>query len=242
MLTPLQQVNAPVTSVMMPVLSRLRDDAPRYRQAYLRAVSLLLTVTLPAITFFLISADPLIPFTLGEEWRPAAAVFAWLALAGLHQPMTGTTGWLFISQHRSLAFAALGVASAVVSIAAFLIGVRYGLRGIAEAYALSNFFIVMPMSIWWVGRAGPVSSMDIVRMALPQAVATMVSLATLYGLETSLKVPAWALLALMLPASYLAYWAGLFITSAGRSVIADASLLISERSGFARRVLLWFRA
>lgn len=180
LLFPLQQINNPIGRVMVPVLARLNDEPHRYRHAYRRTLRLMLLFTVPGVAFMLMFAQPLIVLLMGERWAPAATIFTWLAIAALHQPMSATFGWLFISQKRGGDFARWGIFNMVTSVAAFAIGLPWGAVGVAAAYALSDVLIRMPVLWWWVGRAGPVRHRDLLEIMWPFAIALTGTLAVLY--------------------------------------------------------------
>src|SRR3546814_13077326 len=72
----------------------------RYLQAYLRALCQLLLFTIPGVGFLITNAEQLVPAVLGPQWVPSIPIFLWLSFAAVHQPLSATTGWLFISQSR----------------------------------------------------------------------------------------------------------------------------------------------
>lgn len=237
LLWPLQQINAPLSRVMVPVLSRLREEEGRYRHAYARTVRQILLVALPGVTFLILTADKLIPTLMGDEWAGAAPIFAWLGLAGLHQPMTSTLGWLFISQQRTGEFARWGLINAVTSIAAFAIGLPWGAVGVAAAYAISDIALRLPVIWWWVGRKGPVRTRDLYLLALPFAVgaaAAAVALAAARRFTTGFAIIDLGLMAIL---AYGAAWAAVLAFPGGRAAFADAlGLAVSVAGKFTRRL------
>ena len=52
LMLPLQQINAPMTKVMLPVLSRLQGNPQEYRGYYLKAVGYIIALTFPIVGFF----------------------------------------------------------------------------------------------------------------------------------------------------------------------------------------------
>lgn len=158
LLMPLQQVSRPIGRVMLPILSQLADDPERYAAAYLRTARQIMLITLPGVVVMLMEANRLIPLLLGTGWDDAVPMFRWLAIAGLHQPLTTTMGWLFLSQQRSGEFAVWGMINAAASLTAFGIGITFigGAVGVAQAYALTDTLLHAPMLYAFVGRKGPV--------------------------------------------------------------------------------------
>ena len=222
LLFPLSQINQPVGRVVIPILSRLVNEPERYRRVYLRTVQQLALFTLPGVVFMIIYAQSAIPAILGEHWRASVPIFVWLGFAALHQPISATTGWLFISQSRTGEFAQWGLVVAVTSIAAFIVGLPWGAVGVAAAYALSDMFIRMPIVWYWVGRRGPVRTSDLVRIAWPHVIANMAMAIVLiellpFRLSSVLLVD----LAVKFAAGYAVCWATLAIFPKGRIVLLD---------------------
>src|SRR3546814_12433911 len=93
-------------------------------------------------------------------------ILLWLSFAAVHQPLSATTGWLFISQSRTGELARWGMVVAVTSIGAFAVGLPWGAVGVAAAYGLSDLFIRAPIIWYWVGRRGPVANRDFVKLGL----------------------------------------------------------------------------
>lgn len=222
LLFPLSQINQPVGRVVIPILSRLIDEPERYRAFYLRAVQQLALFTLPGVVFLLVNASDAIPAVLGEQWGPSVPIFVWLGFAALHQPISATTGWLFISQSRTGEFARWGLVVAVTSIAAFVAGLPWGAVGVAAAYALSDLFIRMPIVWYWIGRKGPVRTRDLIAMAWPQLIAN----AAMAGALLILRPVGFSGLVLVdlgikCVIGYAICWATLALFSRGRAALAD---------------------
>lgn len=224
MLMPLQQINGPAGRVMIPILSRLQDDASRYRFAYLRALRILLLLTIPIVCFCITSAYELIPFLLGPQWAQASEIFVWLSVAALHQPLTATLGWLFITQARTGQFAKWGVVNAVTCVMSFFAGLPWGVTGIAIAYAMSDLLLRMPAVWWYVGRQGPVRTMDLWRVAASYGGSAIVTIGGLLLLRQELlaqQLPVFIILAAMGAATFLFYWVCIALRSQGRATISE---------------------
>jgi O-antigen/teichoic acid export membrane protein len=59
--------------VLFPALSRISDDAIRFRAAYLRALGWIWFAALPIGALLIVAGQPVVVLLLGEEWRPAGA-------------------------------------------------------------------------------------------------------------------------------------------------------------------------
>ncbi len=157
---PIDQINAPITTVAVPALSRLNDSPDRYRRAYLRIIEKIAVLTMPGIALLIATADWVVLVVLGPQWTGAANIFAALGVAALIQPIANTTGWLFISQGRTDDMFRYGLVASTIIVAAILAGLPWGAVGVAMVYALVWVSIITPLLFYWVGRRGPVRPRD----------------------------------------------------------------------------------
>lgn len=137
LMMPIRQISGPMGTVMVPSLSRLRVDPPRYRRAYLRAIHTLAFVGMPLVAFLFVGAPEVVAILLGPGWGNAADVFRWLAPAAFLGTVNVAPGWLCISLGRAREQVIWAVISMPVTIAAFLVGLHWGVVGVAAAFSLS---------------------------------------------------------------------------------------------------------
>lgn len=160
LLFPLQNINQPLSRLMVPLLSRIQDDKQRFRELYLRTNWLLAFITVPGIAALTIAAEPVVSILFGERWLGVAPIFAWLGIAGLMQPVSSTTGWIFICQGKTSTMFRWGVYSALTTVLSFAVGLKWGAVGVAAAYAISGYALRLPVLAVMIGRTGPVSALD----------------------------------------------------------------------------------
>lgn len=163
LMLPIQQINAPIASVAIPVLSRIRDDENQYRKYYLKILSLIALITIPSVTFMIIMSEELILLIMGAQWIEASRLFMVLGIAALFQPLSNAVGWLFISQNRTREMLQWGVIGSCLAIASILAGLPWGAWGVAVSYAISSIFFRAPLLFWFVGREGPICTIDFYR-------------------------------------------------------------------------------
>jgi PST family polysaccharide transporter len=209
----------PLGRVMLPLLARLQSDPERYRKAYTECISLLMMVTQPGILFVVVFAEDVFLILLGPHWVPAAQIFRWLGLAGIHQVMTTTVGWLFMSQGRGGDFFKMGLFGAIVSVASFVVGLPWGPVGVAAAYTIANYTVLLPAFWWSSGRRGPVRGRDLVLTALPHAVASAASGLVLGGISFVLQAPSPIICLGLTVLSYAVYGLGIFAFPAKRLIL-----------------------
>lgn len=187
LLLPLQQINVPFTSVVVPTLSRLTDAPDRYRTAYLKAIEQLAMLTMPGVSLMIATADWLVLFVLGPQWRETGHIFMLLGVAAIMQPVTRTAWWLFSTQRRSREMLQWGVISGGIAVLSIIAGLPWGAIGVATAYAVADVSLSTPLLFWFVGRKGPVRTGDFYRAITPATCASLCTLVVLFGAHATLE-------------------------------------------------------
>ena len=175
---PSEQIDEPLATVAVPVLSRLDDEPERYRRSYLRMLEKVMLLTMPAITLVIVSADSVVQFVLGSQWTGASRIVFFLGIAAFFQPVLNTMGWLFLSQGRSREMLQWSIINAPISIASILVGLPWGAVGVAASYSLTRVVIVNPLVYWMMGRSGPVRTKDLYGHLIPFVLASLGALLT----------------------------------------------------------------
>jgi PST family polysaccharide transporter len=139
---------------------------------------------MPLTCLMLVLPDVIVRTALGTQWAEAAPIVSWLGVAMIYQPLAFTTNCLLISQNRSRLLLRNSLISAGLSIASFVVGLPFGPIGVAAAYALSGLVIRMPFTFWQVGREGPVSMSDQLRLFIPSIWSGVILMSVFYGLRS----------------------------------------------------------
>jgi O-antigen/teichoic acid export membrane protein len=176
MLLPIDQINDPITSVALPSLSRLMDSPEAYRRAYLRMLEKIAMLTMPSVVLMILTSDWIVHIVLGSQWVGVVRIFVILGISALFQPIANTTGWILISQGRTHHMLTWGFISGPIIIASFLIGLPWGAVGVAASYACARVFVVDPLLYWFVGREGPVKTIDFYKTMAPFVAASLFAL------------------------------------------------------------------
>lgn len=222
LMMPLNQFIYPLANLAMPVLSRLQDDPGRYRKVYLEMQEKMCFVVAPVIGVILAYNDWIIQLMLGDQWLAASSIFVWLSLIGILQATLGLVGSLFISQGRVKESLWWQIATSIMATLSFVIGLPWGAKGVAVSYALSGLFLRVPLYIWWAGRKGPVSTVDIARPVVLFAgyglgLATLFySFRTIFDLGGNLFE-----ITMALAASFLISYVGYFIFPQTRAIACE---------------------
>lgn len=219
MLLPFGQISAPFSDVALPLLAKSVEQPEFYRRAYRRMLEAVLILLYPGIAFMIICSHDLVVLALGARWADVAPIFALLGFDALVSPIGNSMGWLFVSQGRTREMRDWGIIASLIFVAGFAIGLHWGPRGVAAAYAISG---LIEISFLWkiVTRRGPLRERDFLAVLLPFLVALPASFAFLLAVHIHLPGTLWALGAEAI-GSYVIFAAGLCLTPGGRRLMAD---------------------
>lgn len=149
----------PLNEVAFAAYARLHGDGGDMGEAFLQSVRLVMLVAMPAYLGLAVTAQPLVAVVLGRQWLATAAIVPVLSLA---MPLL-TLQIMFSPATNARGRPGIGLRSAMTGAAlfaiAFLIGVRFGLPGLAWAWlvamallCVATAFLSMP--VIGIGAAG----------------------------------------------------------------------------------------
>ena len=196
MLYPIQTIGGVLGRIFFPAFSRMKDDLPRLRAAYVRSCAVLAMITFPVMLGLAVVAHPFVRTYLGSAWSKTAILLAILAPVGMVQSISGTVGNIYAAIGRTDVLLRWGLIATATVVTAFMIGKSWGSVGVAAAYAVANALLLYP------GFAVPLRLINMALADLAKALAPVFSitllmaagtLGTLKALETS-GLAAWQLL------------------------------------------------
>lgn len=140
LMVPLNQINAPLTNVAVPVLSRVQEDRAALGRALRRAQLVACYVTAPLLVVAAALSEPVVGLLLGDRWLPMAAIFAVLALGGIFRSIGQVSYWAFLSTARTGALLRLQLWTQPIMVALIVAGVPWGGVGVALGHLVANVF------------------------------------------------------------------------------------------------------
>ena len=178
LLLPISQINAPLQSVLLPALSRLQKAPSAGSRLFLTYVSRIALLTAVPIATAALWGEMVVVWLLGEPWREAGMLLEWLAIAAMVQPFSNLVGLLFVVTGRTRELFRWSIFATIVTVAGFVIGLRFGVFGIAASYALTTNLLVLPCAVY-ATRAGPVDLRSLLRaVAFPVGLAYAIAAAS----------------------------------------------------------------
>lgn len=159
LMMPLNQINAPATTVALPILSRLKDERERYDAFLIRGQETMLHVIVGMFAFGCAQAEPLILLVLGPQWAPAVPIFQILAFGGVFQAAGYASYWVFLSKGLSGSHFRFALVSRFVFICAILFGTQWGVLGVATAHSAGLALSWLGALAWLRNSGAPIGRM-----------------------------------------------------------------------------------
>jgi PST family polysaccharide transporter len=144
LLRPVSQLNAPLSTIMVPALSRLQNDPERFARYYLRTANLIMWIATPIFGFLFVAAEPVILLVLGHQWRAAAPVFRFLCIAALALLLSSPTNWLLVCRGQSGRLLKLVLILTPIFVGSYVVGLPFGIKGVA----LSSSLVLVGIFPW----------------------------------------------------------------------------------------------
>jgi len=206
MVYPLQNISTVIGRVMFPVFSQIQDDDKRFRVAYLKVIGTIAMVTFPIMVGLWALAEPFILTLFGPQWQSVIWLLMILSPVGMVQSLETTIGTIYRSKARTDWMFHWSIGEGIITITAFIIGLQWGIIGVAAAYAISVFVLAYPCF------AIPFSLIDLKVFDLAvvvwrSLVASLLMLGVILGLKFLLPTSlanAW-ILAILVPTGCIAY-------------------------------------
>jgi len=139
MVYPLQQVSSVIVRVLFPTLVQIRDDLPRLRAAYLRAVGGIALITFPMMGGLFAVADDFVAIVFGPDWADMAPVLKVVAWLGMMQSIGTTVGTVYLSTGKPEVALRVSLIGAPLLIVGMASGLYWGILGVATGYAIASF-------------------------------------------------------------------------------------------------------
>ncbi len=147
LMQPLSQIRLPLTHLALPVLSSLKKEPERYRNYFKKLLDLSISVALPVTVYCFMDGEFVIRFILGPQWLEATEVFQILAIGGIFVSASFLPGLALLSHGHSKKYMQLLIATSIIQSLSFVVGINFGINGIAMAYTISSFLVLIPMII-----------------------------------------------------------------------------------------------
>jgi len=182
---PSQLLSLPVGNVVIPTLSRLRDDPERLKTWYTKILKALTLVAFPVFAILTTCADDVVRLFAGPQWRQSVAILVLLGPVGALQIAAATGDWLMYSQGQANRVFRWACITTAVYIMGFFVGLPFGGRGVAAGFLIANILLFIP-GLAYALRQTPIRLLDALRAMVPGVALALASSAVSYEVLVAL--------------------------------------------------------
>jgi polysaccharide transporter, PST family len=195
LMLPISNIRGPINRVAFPGMSRCQQEPAILRNYFRDSTALLAFVSMPLTAWMYTVSEPVITVALGSRWIGAAPIFSLLAAAAFIQPAAGLAGSLLLSLGQGKRYFHCGLFNTTVLSIAVVIGLPWGTVGVAAAYAIGNYIVLLPY-LTWAYRDTPVRLRDFFESVSIPALASLGAVLATHAVSLQWpQDPAWITLA-----------------------------------------------
>ncbi|WP_264511394.1 MOP flippase family protein [Flavobacterium sp. N1719] len=145
MLLPVKNLSTVISKVFFPAFAQRQEDKEKLAKHYLQLIQYISLVTFPLlIGLSLVSSEFVIIF-LGEKWRAMIPILSLLCIVGALQSIVTLNGVIYYSLGQTKTAFKISILVNITLIIAFVIGVNYGIKGVAWSYLIANILLFYPV-------------------------------------------------------------------------------------------------
>jgi PST family polysaccharide transporter len=191
---------------------------------------------MPVVVFSFVFAGDAILLILGPQWQQSVILFQAIAPAAFIETFNTVGSWACAPFGKSGRLVRWQLFATTVTVASFLIGIRWGALGVAVGFSLSTVALRLP-AILYLLHGSPIRPIDLLGPLSRPAFASIAAGAIIFALRAELSITFGhaALLLGALPvfgALYVMLW---LCFPGGRLVIGELLGMFSELSPSTRR-------
>lgn len=145
MLYPMRNVSYVIGRVLFPAFSKIQDDNALFRKMFLKISPGIALITFPMFLGIWVVADLLILTVIGKKWFPVVILLRILAPVGLIHTFGSSIASVYQAKGRTDLFFRWGVLTGVIMVVSYVIGLRWGIVGVAWAFLSAALILAYPL-------------------------------------------------------------------------------------------------
>lgn len=150
LLVPVQMLGFVTSRVLFPAFARNTDDVEGTRQNVIRVTRMLAFLAIAPMSFIAVASHDGVLLVLGAAWLPAVPVIQILAITGARQAVYSITTPLMTGFGHADWHLRFSIAAMVTQVAGIVVGLNYGIVGVAVGYTVAGF--VMTPFMYWIQK------------------------------------------------------------------------------------------
>lgn len=187
LLLPVRQVGGVFSSVLFPTLSRLSGADGVNSTIYSKVIRTVAFLSFPAMFLCFTLRQPLVLTFLGQKWEDLIPLIGVFSILGAIQSIATLNGSVFLAHGATRLQLKLGVVTKVFVLLCILVGLQYGLLGIAWAYALASVLISIP-EFYFTARLLETTMWDLLKGPGKSMLAAIAMSVLAYGVDQQISL------------------------------------------------------
>ncbi len=206
MLFPLSNLSRVIGRVMFPAFSIIQEDKQRISRIYLRITRNIALISFPLMSGLLAVSDSFVLAVFGSQWSGMIPILKIFCVVGMIQSIVTLNGNIYLSQGRADLQFKVGSIIGVLGVIAIIIGLRWGIKGVAYAYGTFSLFAVYPSIRIAVSLIGMTFTEVLANLySVFCCTGVMATAVWLLGFTLPISWPYWAYLLVQVPFGIIVY-------------------------------------
>lgn len=145
------QITSPLHNVALAALSRLNHDYDRFRRYFASSLGMIAFLGMAVGTNFILTGKDVVRLVLGPQWSESGRLFELLAPGIGALLLYSTIGWIHFSIGKPERLLRWSIIALSVTVCLFLLALPWGPAGIATAWSVSYWILLIP-AFWYAGK------------------------------------------------------------------------------------------
>jgi len=145
------QVTAPLSNVALSALSRLNQDHVRFRRSLASSIGMIAFAGMAMSAVLTLAGKDVVRLVLGTKWSEAGRIFELFGPGIGVMLLCNTVGWVHLSIGKPGRWLRWCLVELAITVSMFLIALPFGPAGVAAAWSLSYWILLIP-GFWYAGR------------------------------------------------------------------------------------------
>ena len=174
---PATEITHVISRVTFPVYSKLQNDIPKLREAYLKVLQITAFLSFPVAGLIFVLAPDFTNIFLGEKWMPMVPAMQVLAFFGLIRALAATTGSFFYGSGNPHILTKLAILQlGILAVTIYPLTASLGILGTSISVVVSNF-ITQGVTAFKIMKLTEAKALDVFKLvAAPTATTTLMIL------------------------------------------------------------------
>ncbi|HTR80098.1 MAG TPA: oligosaccharide flippase family protein [Bacteroidota bacterium] len=135
-------ISGVMNQMALSVYARLQTSKEKVFAMFCRDTQFITVLSLPLLAFIFVVAPLFVPLVIGDRWLPAIPVMQILVLEAMRQSLLSLAGSAMLSIGDSHRFMLYAIVAAPVLVISFLLGVHWGIVGVAASLFIFNSLLM----------------------------------------------------------------------------------------------------